>query len=220
MTDKLTLYNLALGHLAEGRLKSLTENREPRRVLDDYWDQEVAYCLERKLWNFAYRAVQIDASNTVTPGFGFLFAFVIPDDWIRTRSFSAVPTFDPPLIQMKEEAGYWYTNITPVFVQYNSNDPLYGMNLGEWPATFTDYVALRLALRTCKRITGKAELLDGPTGLVAQEKRAATVAAANCAMNDPVGFAPMSSWVRSRRGFAVGLPGPGGDSPTGGSLTP
>jgi hypothetical protein len=220
MADKLSLYNLALGHLQERRLKSLAEEREPRRVLDDYWDQVAAYCLERKFWNFIYRTVAIDASSTVVPAFGYLYAFTIPIDWIRTRKISGVETLDPPLLQYVEEAGYWYANITPIYVQYNSRDPLYGLNLGAWPASFTDYVALRLASQSCKRITGKKDLLEGPDGLLTQEKKAYMVASANCAMNEAIGFRPQGSWTRARRGFTPMLPGPGGDTPAGGSLIP
>lgn len=209
MTDRLTVYNMALGHLAERKLGSLSEAREPRRVLDDYWDQEVLYCLERKLWNFVYRTVQMDPSSTIVPGFGFNYAFAIPKDWVRTRLLSASETLTPPLLQMKEENGLWFTNVTPIFVQYNSKDPLYGMDLGKWPASFTDYVSLRLARQACKRITGKADFLDGPQGLIRQEQKACTVAAANCAMNDPIGFAPRGRWVSSRRS------GGGGDNPSG-----
>lgn len=215
MTDKLTLYNLALRHLEERKLASLTENREPRRVLDDFYQQEIAYCLERKFWNFAYRTVMIDASTSIVPGFGYLYAFTIPLDWIRTRKLSAVPQLDPPLLDVAEETGYWYTNIAPIYVQYNSNDTLYGLNLGAWPASFTDYVSKRLARVCCKRITGATELLKGEDGLINQEERAYKISAANCAMNEAIGFKPMSGWVRSRR-----MPGLGGDDPTGTSLIP
>jgi hypothetical protein len=156
----------------------------------------------------------MDYSATVAPAFGFKYAFGIPDDWIRTRLMSASETLSPPLLQYKEETGYWYANITPLFSQYNSRDPLYGMNLGAWPASFTDYVSKRLARMTCSLITGKDDKLMGPQGLIKQEEKACTVAAANCAMNDPVGFSPTGSWARSRRG-GVGL---GGDNPSGGSL--
>ena len=220
MADKLSIYNNALGHLFERKLSSLAEERKPRRVLDDYWDGVVAYCLEREPWNFIYRAVSIDASSTMTPGFGFLYAFKIPDDWVRTHLASSVPTFSPPLTDLREEAGYWYANFTPLYVQYNSKDPLYGMDLGKWPASFVDYVELRLARQACKRITGKEELLRGPDGLIDQERKARRTAAAIVAMNDPVGFAPQSSWVRARRGFSAQMPGPGGDSPTGSALVP
>lgn len=218
MTDKLTLYNEALGHLEERKLASLTERREPRFVLDDYFDGVVAYCLERKFWNFSYRSAEIDVAN-VTPLFGYLYATAIPDDWIRTRLLSASPTFNPPLLQFSEQAGFWYTNVTPIYVQYNSNDPLFGMDLGKWPASFADYVGLRLARRACKRVTGTAKLLGGPDGLIAEETKAYKIANANCAMNEAVGFAPMSGWVRARRGFGV-APGPNGDEPSGGSLIP
>jgi hypothetical protein len=216
----LTLYNGALGHLDERPLASLSENREPRRALDTFWNDAVNYCLERKYWNFGYRSVSIDASTTLTPAFGFLFGFKIPADWIRTRRLSAVQTLEPPLIDVAEEAGYWYTNVTPIFVQYNSNNPLYGMNLGAWPQSFAEYVELRLARKACKRVTGSTDLLKGPDGLIAQEEKAYKVAAANCAMNEAIGFAPQSSWVRARRGAMSGMPGPGGDEPTGGSLIP
>ena len=220
MADKLALYNEALGHLQEGAIRSLTENREPRRVLDTFWSGAVAYCLERYLWNFAYRTVSIDASTTIAPAFGYLFAFKIPDDWIRTRRLSATPTFMPPLLQVAEEAGYWYANVSTLYVQYNSSDPLYGMDLGKWPATFADFVALRLARQAAPRIPAKAELLAGPDGLIKREEKAAKVAGAICAMNEAVGTLPTSGWVGARRGFAPNMPGPGGDEPTGGGLVP
>ena len=147
-----------------------------------------------------YRAVLIDASTTLTPGFGYLYAFTIPDDWIRTRLLSASETFNPPLLDVKEEAGYWYANVTPIYVQYNSRAVLYGLDLGAWPASFADYVARRLARQACVRITGSSSMLQGPDGLIRQEQKACNVAAANCAMNEAVGFAPQGSWVRARRG--------------------
>lgn len=220
MTDKLTLYNEALGHLDERPLASLAENREPRRALDAFFVGVVNYCLERKFWNFGYRTVEIDASSTMTPLFGYLYAFKIPNDWIRTRKLSAQPTLNPPLTQVSEETGYWYTNITPIYVQYNSNDPLYGMDLGAWPQSFADYVSLRLARKACKRVTGNTELLKGPEGIIAQEEKAYKISNSICAMNEAIGFAPESGWVRARRGFNSMMPGPGGDDPSGGSLIP
>src|SRR4051812_12704382 len=112
MADKLTLYNSALANLGKRALPSLSVASEERRHLDGQYDQVVAYCLERKFWNFSYRAVMMDASDQVTPTFGYLYAFPIPDDWIRTRKLSAVESFDPPLLQVAEEAGYWYASAT------------------------------------------------------------------------------------------------------------
>jgi hypothetical protein len=213
VADKLAIYNMALAHLGERKV-TLTENREPRRVLDDFWEQEVSYCLERKFWNFTYRTIQIDASTSTVPTFGYAYAFPIPADWIRTRAISASERLTPPLLAFAEEAGYWYADVTPLYVQFNSSDPAYGRDLSLWPASFVDYVAKRLARQACNRITGKSDRLDGPTGLIRQEEKAYKVAAANCAMNEPIRFAPQSGWVSARRrGF-----GSSGDNPSGGSL--
>jgi hypothetical protein len=207
--DKLSLYNEALGHLGE-RITSLTENREPRRVLDTYWPRVVGHCLGRHFWKNAKRVVQIDASTTLVPGFGWKYAFNLPNDWVRTYLVSMVETLVPPLWEYSEEAGYLYTNNTPVYLAYTSNDPLYGLNLGSWSDFFADYVALRLATQGCMKITGKRDLLEGPLGLINMEKQARLRASSNDAMNDPPGQMPTGTWARSRRGFLRGTPLPGG----------
>lgn len=230
MTDKLALYNRALEQLEERRLGSLAEAREPRRVLDDNYPHAVAYCQEQGLWAFMLRAVQMDASTTFIPGAawnntdvpasppsptGYEFAYQLPVDWVRTVNASINPTFQPPLTQYAEEAGYLFANFTPLYLSYVSKDPLYGYNLGAWPATFSEYVSITMARLSCKRITGSTDLLRGPEGLLAQEKTARIRARAIDAMNLPVGFAPQSSWVRSRRGF-MGPNSDNGPLPVGG----
>src|SRR5258705_9839844 len=101
MSSQLFIYNEALGHLGERALASLTENREPRRVLDYYFNDVVLYALAQGLWRFARRTAQIDASTTVVPAFGFNNAFGYPTDWIRTQIVSTSPDLDPPLLQYR-----------------------------------------------------------------------------------------------------------------------
>lgn len=210
MTDKLTLYNLSLHHLGQRKLHALTEAVESRRVLDDIWDQTISECLDEGLWNFALRAIQIDASTTITPQFGWAYAFTQPADWKRTILVSTVETFTPPLLDYQEESGYWYCDWTPIFVRYISSDNLYGMNLGRWPAHFAAFVGLKLAEYSCRRITGSNDLLQGPDGISRRCYKAKIKAKSNDAMNDPPGQLPTGTWARSRRGFLRGLPAPGG----------
>jgi hypothetical protein len=219
MSDKLSIYNVTLGHLEEGSLASLSEGVEKRRVLDSFWSHVVGLCLEKTFWKFAKRTVSIDASSTTEPAFGFSQAFKIPDDWIRTDEMSAFEQLSPPLIDVRQEAGYWYANVTPLFISYVSSDPLYGLNIGIWPATFVDYVAFELACKACKRITKKSDLLEGPRGLLVQARAAMREAKGNDAQNDPIRFPPIGSWVSSRRGFRVGRGASGsGDDPGGNGL--
>ncbi len=203
MADKLYLYNEALGHLGERQLASLSENREPRRVLDYYWSPTVSYALLQGLWRFARRTSQIDADTTITPEFGFNNIFQYPQDWIRTQIISTSPQLDPPLLQYRDEGGFIYANMTPIYLSYISDDPQYGMNLGQWPESFADYIAFRLARLSCLRITSDKDLMRE---LKKDEDRARRVSKAQDAMNDPPGTAPTPYWVRARRGSF----GPGG----------
>ena len=70
MTSKLEIYNRALYHIGERKISSLSENREPRRALDDHYTSGVTYCLESALWNFAIRAVEVESSTSIEPTFG------------------------------------------------------------------------------------------------------------------------------------------------------
>ena len=194
-TSKLAVYNIALGHLGERKLASLAENREPRRVLDDYWDATALYCLERGLWKFARRSALIDASTSITPQFGLTHAFEKPSDWIRTFVISDNERFDPPLLQYKDENGLWYADTDPLYVEYVSRDPAFGLDLSLWPETFSDYVALRLAAQACPRITNSSTRLDI---LKRDEKKAKAEALSKDAMDGAPAFPPTGSWVRSR----------------------
>lgn len=201
---------MALGAQGQRRITALTEAIESRRVLDDFWDQTLREALEEGFWNFAMRAIRIDASTTVDPIFGWNYAFLIPNDRVRTMMVSTVETFTPPLLDYMEEGGYWYANFTPLFIRHVSSDALYGLNLGVWPANFTKYISLLLAQYTCKKITGSDDLLKGPEGISRKLREAKVKAKSNDAMDDPPGQIPTGTWARSRRGFLRGLPLPGG----------
>jgi hypothetical protein len=203
LTTKLFIYNEALGHLGERALASLSEPREPRRVLDSYWDDVVGYALAQGLWRFARRDVQTDASVTVIPAFGFNFAFNLPADFVRIQIVSTSPQFDPPLLQYRDSNNFLYANATPLYVAYVSNDPQYGLNIGAWPEYFVDYVSLRLARQSCVRLTNDKELKET---IKKDEDKARRTAKAECAMDDPPGSPPVSFWARARRGAF----GPGG----------
>jgi hypothetical protein len=203
MTTQLFIYNEALGHLGERTLASLSENREPKRVLDSYWADVVQYALLQGLWRFARRTVSIDTSTTIIPAFGFNNAFNYPNDWLRTQIVSTSPDLDPPLVQYRDENNFIYANATPLYVSYISNDPQYGLNLGIWPENFTDYVGLRLARYACLRLTNDKEL---KADLTKAEDKARRTAKASDAENDPPGLPPVPYWARARRGAF----GPGG----------
>lgn len=209
-TSKLALYNLALGHLNERKIGSLSENREPRRVLDDFWDQVVAECIAEGFWNFAIRAVEMTNAPSISPSFGYNYGFTHPDDWVRTVQISDEETFRFPLFDYRDENGYWFANSTPLYARYISNGASYGLDLSKWPANFTAWVAFKLAEYACGRVAGKADLLQGPQGIIKRGGRAKLKAKSTDAMDEAPARPPMGTWGRSRVGSGR-LSQPGGD---------
>ena len=200
MTDRLSLYNGALRALGERKLASLTENREPRRLLDGVWDSD-AYdtWLEQGLWKHAMRTVELTYSPSIQPDFGYQYGFDKPEDFIRTASLSADAFFTAPLLQYSDEAGFWYCEHPTIYVRYVSNDPEYGADLSLWPASFAKYVEHAMAAEICERLTqnaSKADKLEKKADKLLKEARSRD------AMADPTKFPPMGSWERARRGYA------------------
>src|SRR3990172_6386068 len=169
MTDRLSLYNKALLLCGEVFLAALTENREPRRLLDHVWNTGGNnYCLEQGQFWFAMRTVMIDYDPAITPAFGLQKAFTKPGDWIRTSAVCSDEYFKVPITGYAFEANDWYYDLTPIYVKYVSNDAAYGGDLSRWPATFTDYAATYYASLIIAKLAGdRAEQrtkIFGPPG--------------------------------------------------------
>lgn len=207
MVTQLGLYNSALSEiLKERKLADLTENREPRRLLDDAWedgptgDGAVKYCLEMGQWTFATRTVQADYSPSVEPDFGFRYAFDQPTDMVKVCGLWSDPGMQQPLLRYADERHYWYTDLPTIYVSYVSNHADYGGDMSLWPETFKELVSARLAVK----IAGK---LTQGTGLIALAEKAwkdaKLEATAGDAMRKPTKFLPEGSWNASRRGFGL-----------------
>lgn len=202
-TTKLLVYNRALTALVVKALPNLTMVSPERRVLDENWDSVTGYCLAQGAWNFAMRTIQIDATPSVEPSFGYANAFTKPSDWVSTFLISVNERLDPPLMLYSDEAGYWYADDQPLYVKYVSSDPAYGGDLSLWPALYAEYVAIRLAVTCCARIKGAADLIPS---LMAMEAKARKAAAARDAMDEPPISPPRGTWVKSRVGYGTRYP--------------
>ena len=160
MAAQLDIYNGALLHCGERFLASLTEEREPRRLLDHVWSSGgVKACLEMGQWNFAMRTTQLDYDSSIEPGFGYNRAFDKPDDWVLTSAVCSDEFFRSPLLRYWDEAGYWYSDLDTIFVRYVSNDEGYGMNMGAWPQSFYEFVCAHFASRIILKLSNSQEEL-------------------------------------------------------------
>jgi hypothetical protein len=105
-TDRLKIYNGALLLCGERQLATLSENREPRFLLDLVWnDGGVRYCLEQAQWHFAMRSSRFDYDPSIVPEWGFNRAFTKPDDWVSTSGVFQDEFMKTPLTDYADEQG-------------------------------------------------------------------------------------------------------------------
>jgi hypothetical protein len=193
--SKLSLYNGALALLKERPLASLAENREPRRALDTAWDGgAVKACLEDGQWKHAKRTVMLDASPSITPGFGYQYGFDKPTDCVRIVGVWSDEMLTQPFRQYREESGYWFGTLETMYVSYVSDDVDYGMDLSLWPQSFVELVEAELAKKVAGPQTEKGEEME--------KVRATrlTEALSHDATGDPTKYPPAGNWVRARGG--------------------
>jgi len=203
MTTQLETYNSALLELGQRELQSLSDPTEGRRVLDRLWGAGfVTRCLEQGVWHFATRTIEI-TPDTRAPAFGYSYKFTKPPDWVRTVKISTSERFDQPLNDFNDEGTAWYSDVTPMYIQYVSDHPSYGSNLSVWPESFSRYAALQLATLAAPRLLSMQAsqvVLKGQQGLIALTSAALKAAKSKDAANQPPAFAPTGTWVQSRRG--------------------
>lgn len=195
-TSKLTLYNGALRLCGERKLLTLSEDRAPRRYLDDAWDDgAVIACLEEGFWNFATRSVRIDASTSVEPDFGYQYAFDKPSDYVRTAAVCTDEFFKCPLLEYSDEVTYWFADNDTIYVQYISSDTSYGFNYAAWPQTFVKFVEAYLA----DQIKGNIGCNGEREQKIEKTLKTARInARSKDAMNQPQRTSPRGSWVAAR----------------------
>lgn len=199
---QLRLYNKALRLCKERKLASLSENREPRRLLDEAWGDgqtngSVRRCLELGQWAHATRSVMIDYSPSVTPSFGYRYAFDQPTDMVKVSAVCSDEYFSTPLLRYVDEGDYWYADLQTIYVRYTSNGATFGTDLSRWSESFSDLVAADLAFE----IVGNLTQGDNMVGVIDKIRtRALTRARSDDAMNKPTAFMPTGSWVNARRG--------------------
>lgn len=219
MTSRLALYNGALQIIGERHLASLTEDREPRYLLDDVWNNGgVRFCLEQGNWRFASRSVRLDYDPAIAPEFGYRRAFAKATDWVNTVAVCQDEFYRVPLIRYKDEAGYLFADLDEIFCTYISDDASFGQNLATWPESFREYVETHFAGKIVRKLTAEERKVDQ----ILHPRSGALVRALRNAKNktaqlDGTKFLAQGSWTRARQGY--GKRGPLGDGGSSGSLT-
>lgn len=178
-------------------LAALTDESEPRRLLDQVWASNgIKYCLEQGQWHFAMRTVQIDYDTSIQPSYGYNRAFQKPTDWVNTSGVCSDEFFRSPLTRYIDEAGYWYSDLDTIYVRYVSMDAGYGFDLNKWPESFREFVAYFFAAK----IINKLQSSEAEEGEIKQEmEKALKLAKSKAAMAEPTSFPAQGSWSSAHR---------------------
>jgi hypothetical protein len=202
--SQLGIYNKALRYLEERKLSSLTENREPRRCLDDEFSDAIIFCLYGGYWNFAIRQDKIFNDTNQKPIFGFEFCFTIPPDYIRNYQVADNEDFNPLIRRMDVNNNVMFTDISPIYMKYVSSDPNYGLNMSLWTPGFVEYLACYLAWLIAPRIKQDANFVDRLEKLL---KKTKAMALSTDAMDLPPQETNVGTWVQSRAPRGSIVPG-------------
>ncbi len=205
---RLSIYNDALLLCGERPLASLTENREPRYILDQVWTNDgVDACLEDGQWYFAMRTIQLDYDPDIAPPFGFARAFDKPTDWLLTSALCSDEFFRSPLLRYSDEAGFWYADLDTIYIKYVSNDIGFGGDMSKWPRSFTEFVAAHFAYKVVLKISNDEDRLGKILALRERLKRSAR---SKAALAEPTSIPPAGSWSRAR--MRIGFRSDGGSN--------
>lgn len=200
---QLQLYNDALD-ICEERHITLTENRKPRFLLDGVWNGGgVNACLEESDWDFARRSAQLVYDPSIQPDWGYIHAFQHPPDWLRTSAIASDPYFQSALTQYNDEAGYWWADLSTLYVKYVSTDPNYGWNLSLWTEAFKQFAAAHFADKIIGSLTHDKQIQQKVAGI---RQMRLTSARGKDAMNEPPGFFSRGQLSRARQGLYFGRP--------------
>ncbi len=195
-TSKLEIYNAALIICGERILSSLTEDRKPRRLLDQVWDNDgVEACLERAQWKFAMNSVKLDYDTSVTTDFGYKRSFAKPSDWVLTSAVCSDEFYTAPLIHYTDENDFWYSELDIIYVKYVSNATDFGLDLSLWPATFNKFVSAYFASEIVLGLSQDMELADRVEKRLIRTMK---LAKSNDAMAGPQQFPAPGRFVNSR----------------------
>jgi len=195
MSSRILLYKGACRHLGEPPIEALTDNVQVRHELDGVWDNNgVRRCLNSGQWNFATRSARLEFEPSITPEFGYPYAFEKPSDFVRTTGVCSDEFFKCPLLDYLDERNYWWANLDQIYVRFVSSDNLYGGDLGEWPEEFAEFAEAWFALQ----VTKVATYADRHDAMEETTKRLLLTAQSRDAMATPAKRPPLGTWATSR----------------------
>lgn len=140
MASVVDICNLALSHLGQGSIASISEDTEPARLCNRHYTMARDAVLRNHPWNFASARAQL-AALAQAPAFEFANAFQLPADCLR-----ALWLYNAEGYAWKVEGRTLLCDLTTVKLQYIKQVT----DTAEFDALFvlalSHYIAMQIAL--------------------------------------------------------------------------
>jgi hypothetical protein len=148
--DKLGLYQNALRLIGQRKLTSITEDREPRYLLDDVYDLDaIEYCLEIVEPVFARKTAKL-AVSVVSTEHDLDNVFTLPADYISIVKVYSDPKLDHPISRFIIEGNTIACEHATIYLRYISDDAV--SSFTNWSRSFAEVVSSYLARETCFKL--------------------------------------------------------------------
>lgn len=197
MTTKLGLYNGALRLCRERKIKTLTENRKPRRMIDTVFadNNPVRFCLELSQWQFATKTVMLEPSADVEPDFGYKYAYEKDEDYVRPVAVAFDEYFYTPVTRYADEQDFLFADTNQLYLKYVSDAVDYGNNMGLWSPSFQHLVESFIASEIVGDLTNSTTLVNEVKAEFEKRKRNAQN---KDGVNRPTRFSGPGGWNNAR----------------------
>lgn len=141
--DKLSLYNNALLLIGQRRLTGLTEDREPRHLLDDAYDLgAIEYCLEVVKPVFSRKTATLN-STTPSTEHDLDNVYTLPGDYLSVVEVYSDSKLDQQISRYIIEGNTLSCEYATIYIRYISNDHV--SSFTNWSQAFTRVVSAFLA---------------------------------------------------------------------------
>lgn len=148
--DKLSLYSNALTLLGQRTLTSLTEDREPRYILDGAYDLEaIDYCLEIVKPVFARKTILL-SSPSVSSQHDLDSVHTLPSDYITITGVYSDSKLDQEVSRYIIEGNTLACEYATVYLRYISDDHV--TSFTNWSPSFARVVAAYLARESSEKL--------------------------------------------------------------------